>query len=69
YENYPVFNLSIPKACAGVPPEVLNPAKSWMGTSQSFQATLEKLGRLFVDNFKNYADKADAAVLGAGPKL
>ncbi|KAJ3411166.1 Protein kinase C-like 1 [Chytridiales sp. JEL 0842] len=69
YENYPVFNLSIPKTCPGVPPEVLNPAKSWMGTSQSFQATLEKLGRLFVDNFKNYADKADAAVLGAGPKL
>ena len=68
YENYPIFNLAIPKTVTGVPPEILNPAKSWLGTSQSFTATLEKLGRLFKENFSAYADKADASVIAAGPK-
>jgi phosphoenolpyruvate carboxykinase (ATP) len=69
YETYPIFNLQIPKTVTGVPPEVLNPAKCWMGTAESFKATVEKLGRLFVDNFKSYEDKATADVLSAGPKL
>ncbi|KAJ3278888.1 Protein kinase C-like 1, partial [Blyttiomyces sp. JEL0837] len=69
YDNYPIFNLAIPKTVTGVPSEVLNPAKSWMGTKESFDATLHKLGGLFIDNFKSYADKAEASVLKAGPVL
>ncbi|KAJ3116079.1 Protein kinase C-like 1 [Phlyctochytrium bullatum] len=69
YETYPIFNLQIPKAVTGVPPEVLNPRKAWLGTAESYTATVEKLARLFVDNFKEFADKADAAVLKAGPAL
>ncbi|KAJ1569489.1 Protein kinase C-like 1, partial [Cladochytrium tenue] len=67
YETYPVFGLQIPRAAKGVPPEVLNPAKSWLGTKESFDATLKKLARLFNDNFKAFADKASPEVIAAGP--
>jgi phosphoenolpyruvate carboxykinase (ATP) len=69
YENYPTFNLSIPKTCPGVPAEILNPAKTWMGDSASYQKTLVKLAGLFKDNFKTFADKATKDILEAGPVL
>jgi ATP-dependent phosphoenolpyruvate carboxykinase len=69
YEKYEIFGLSIPKSCPGVPAEILNPAKTWTGTNASYTATLNKLAKLFIDNFSKYSDKATADVLAAGPKL
>ena len=51
YETYDVFNLSVPKTCAGVPDELLNPKKSWTGTAD-FSDEVTKLGELFNENFK-----------------
>jgi phosphoenolpyruvate carboxykinase (ATP) len=67
YEVYPQFNLSIPKAVTGVPSEILNPAKTWTGTAESYKVTLAKLSHLFTENFKAYADKAHPEILAAGP--
>ncbi|KAJ1563063.1 Protein kinase C-like 1, partial [Cladochytrium tenue] len=50
-DTYPVFDLHIPRAVTVVPPEVLNSAKSWLGTKQSFDATLVKLAGLFNEKF------------------
>ncbi|KAJ3013270.1 Protein kinase C-like 1 [Thoreauomyces humboldtii] len=69
YETYPKFNLAIPKTCTGVPSEILNPAKTWSGTQQTYDAALDKLAGLFDENFKSYADKASPAVIAAGPQL
>jgi phosphoenolpyruvate carboxykinase (ATP) len=69
YENYPVFNLSIPKTVTGVPADVLNPAKSWLGTQESYVETVQKLAKLFVSNFQPYAEKALPEVLKAGPQI
>ncbi|KAJ3054792.1 Protein kinase C-like 1 [Rhizophlyctis rosea] len=69
YENYPIFNLQIPTNVTGVPPEILNPAKTWGGSQDNFQQTVTKLATLFNDNFKTYADKASQEVLAAGPRL
>lgn len=52
-------------ACAGVPSELLNPKKSWIGKSD-FKAEVTKLGILFVENFKKYADEATLEVIKAG---
>ncbi|TPX73698.1 phosphoenolpyruvate carboxykinase (ATP) [Chytriomyces confervae] len=67
FENYPVFNLSIPKTCTGVPSDVLDPRKSWMGTADSYTATTEKLAKLFINNFAAYVDQTGHAVLQGGP--
>ena len=65
YETYETFNLHVPKACAGVPSELLNPAKSWNGAT-NFKDEVKKLGGLFVENFKKYQDEATKDVISAG---
>jgi len=57
YENFPVFNLSIPVSCPGVPTELLNPAKSWQGTATEFQTEVVELARLFKENFVKFHDQ------------
>jgi phosphoenolpyruvate carboxykinase (ATP) len=66
YETYETFNLQVPKTCTGVPDDVLNPAKCWTG-SADFKGEVIKLGDLFNENFKKYADEATAEVIAAGP--
>ncbi|KAJ5899502.1 Phosphoenolpyruvate carboxykinase (ATP) [Penicillium taxi] len=67
YENYEVFNLPVPKACPGVPSELLNPKHGWTATA-SFGDEVNKLGKLFNENFKKYSDQATPEVLAAAPK-
>jgi phosphoenolpyruvate carboxykinase (ATP) len=67
YETYETFNLQVPTSCPGVPDELLNPAKSWTGTAD-FKGEVNKLGVLFNENFKKYADEATAEVIAAGPQ-
>lgn len=66
YETYDVFNLYVPKTCPGVPSEVLNPKHGWTGTT-AFSDEVNKLGKLFNDNFKKYTDQATKDVIEAGP--
>lgn len=68
FETYDVFNLSVPKTCTGVPDEILNPKKSWTGTTD-FKDEVTKLGQLFQENFKKYADEATPEVIKAGPEV
>ncbi|ORX94631.1 ATP-utilizing phosphoenolpyruvate carboxykinase [Basidiobolus meristosporus CBS 931.73] len=69
FENYPIFNIEIPKSVSNVPSEVLNPSAAWKGTKESYVATVEKLAGLFNDNFKLYADKATPEIVAAGPRV
>ncbi|DAA73407.1 TPA_exp: Uncharacterized protein A8136_4816 [Trichophyton benhamiae CBS 112371] len=68
YEVYDTFNLHIPTSCPGVPSELLNPKTSWTG-SADFKQEVTKLGVLFNDNFKKYADEATPEVIAAGPAV
>ena len=68
YEVYDTFGLSVPKTCPNVPDELLNPAKSWNGTAD-FKEEVQKLGKLFMENFKKYQDEATPEVLKAGPHV
>lgn len=62
---YEVFNLHVPTSCPGVPRELLNPKKSWTGGA-NFNGEVTKLGVLFTENFKKYADEATPEVIQAG---
>jgi phosphoenolpyruvate carboxykinase (ATP) len=67
YSLDPVFNLEVPQAVPGVPPEVLNPRNTWKdGAAYDEQA--RKLARMFVDNFKGFEADAAPDVRAAGPK-
>ncbi|EMR08229.1 phosphoenolpyruvate carboxykinase (ATP) [Pneumocystis murina B123] len=69
YQNFPVFNLQIPKHIEGIPPEILNPFESWRGTKEEFYENLYKLAELFIKNFEKYKDMATQNVLDAGPVI
>jgi len=69
YENYPVFNLDIPKKVTRVPDEILHPEVAWKTEPNEYESTLHKLAKLFQENFKLYEDQASEAVRAAGPKM
>ena len=58
----------MPKTCSNVPDDILNPKKSWTGTTD-FKEEVTKLGVLFQENFKKYADEATEEVIKAGPDV
>jgi phosphoenolpyruvate carboxykinase (ATP) len=68
FENFPIFNLAIPKAVNGVPSEILHPAKVWP-SKEAFQTEVEKLGGMFQKAFAKYEDAIGAEVKNAGPIL
>jgi len=62
----PVFGLHVPESCPGVPSEVLQPRETWSDKA-AYDAAAVDLARRFRENFEEYADAADPAVLAAGP--
>jgi len=67
-EGSPYFRLAIPREVRGVPGEVLRPWESWADRA-AYESAAERLARMFVDNFEQYADGVSAEVREAGPKL
>ena len=63
----PTFGFHVPKACPGVPDELLNPRSSWPDGA-AYDAQAAKLAMMFHDNFKTYTDEVSAAVEQAGPR-
>ena len=51
YEVHPLFNLKMPKACDGVPAEILNPRNTW-SDPQAYDRQAETLRGMFRDNFE-----------------
>ncbi|KAF5827858.1 phosphoenolpyruvate carboxykinase, splice variant [Dunaliella salina] len=71
----PIFNLSIPTACPGVPSTVLQPELSWPDRAK-FHDTLEHLAKLFMQNFSTFLDgdryvgpEMAARMIAGGPQL
>src|SRR5262245_30996200 len=59
YETDPMFNLSVPTACPGVPAEVLNPRNTWKDPS-AYDEQARRLANMFAENFKAFeADATD----------
>ena len=63
-----IFGFAVPLECAGVPKEILVPSNTWKSQAD-YQATANKLARLFHENFKAYASEASRELLEAAPKV
>ncbi|WRT70260.1 phosphoenolpyruvate carboxykinase (ATP) [Kwoniella shivajii] len=68
FENFPIFNLAIPKAIEGVPSEILDPVKVWP-SKDAFNAEVNKLGGMFQKAFSKYEAGLSKEVLLSGPQL
>jgi len=68
YEHMPIFNLSIPVSCPGVPSELLNPRNTWENKDAYDQHALH-LATLFVKNFEKYAAGVSPDIMAAAPTI
>ena len=67
YTTDPIFNLSVPTSCPGVPQDVLNPRSTWADAA-AYDAQAKKLAAMFAENFKTFAATAATDVREAGPR-
>jgi len=65
--NDPFFGVQIPQTCPDVPPEVLQPRKTWKDP-QAYDAQARKLAGMFTENFKQFANDASPDIRAAGPR-
>ena len=69
FTKLPIFNLSIPNSLDGVDSNILNPINTWNDKSD-YNASLEKLAKMFVENFKKYqTTNSEFDYSAAGPEI
>jgi phosphoenolpyruvate carboxykinase (ATP) len=64
----PNFGFAVPQTCPDVPGEVLWPRDTWADKA-AYDSQARTLAQMFVDNFKQYEDRVNDTVRGAGPHL
>ena len=68
YVAHEVFGLMTPQTCPNVPSEILNPRNTWADKTL-YDTKAANLAVQFVHNFEKYAEKANAEILAAAPKV
>jgi phosphoenolpyruvate carboxykinase (ATP) len=64
-ERDTIFGFDVVSQCPGVPDEILLPREAWADKA-AYDATAQKLGTLFRDNFRKYEAGVTADVRAAG---
>jgi phosphoenolpyruvate carboxykinase (ATP) len=54
YTSHPVFGVSVPQSCEGVPSDILDPRNTW-ADKNTCDAKANELAIQFNKNFKKYA--------------
>ncbi len=60
------FGFEVPESCPNVPDEILQPRNTWADKDE-YDATADKLAKMFLANFGRYEDGVSAAVNSAAP--
>jgi phosphoenolpyruvate carboxykinase (ATP) len=69
FDTTRTFRLHVPKTLSSIDPKILNPRNAWEDKDK-FDATRDKLGQMFIDNFKKYqSEDSEFDFAEAGPKL
>ncbi len=67
YRRDPVFGMEVPLSIEGVPSELLDPRSTW-ADGDDYDAKAAGLARMFIENFKDYADGVSENVRVAAPR-
>ncbi len=67
-EPDPFFGLEVPKACEGVPQEVLDPRSTWTD-GKAYDAKAKELAESFKKNFEQFAGDVSQEVKASGPMV
>lgn len=66
FEQHPVFGLSFPTSCDGVPAELLNPRNTW-SDKEAYDKQASHLAKLFNENFEQFASGVGEEIKAAAP--
>jgi phosphoenolpyruvate carboxykinase (ATP) len=66
YRIDPVFGFEVPVKVPGVDSALLDPRSTWADPA-AYDRRADELARMFRDNFAQFADTVEAAVVAAGP--
>jgi len=66
FETHEIFGFTIPRACPGIPSELLNPRNTWRDKS-AYQEKANYLASLFIKNFRKYSSGVTDDILAAAP--
>jgi phosphoenolpyruvate carboxykinase (ATP) len=66
YVSDPNFGFAVPTACSEIPSQMLQPKLTWADPA-AYDATAQKLAKLFHNNFEQFADQSTASIVSAGP--
>lgn len=58
----------MPKTCPNVPSEILNPRNTWENKND-YDKKANELAQAFLDNFKQFEEFADKAIIQTLPKV
>jgi phosphoenolpyruvate carboxykinase (ATP) len=67
YKEHPVFGVSMPLSCPGVPAELLDPRNTW-DDKGAYDQKANHLARLFNENFETYASGVNEEIKAAAPR-
>ena len=68
YTTHPVFGVSVPQSCEGVPSNILDPRNTW-ADQNTYDAKANELAIQFNKNFEKYASQASEEIKSAAPKV
>jgi phosphoenolpyruvate carboxykinase (ATP) len=67
YHQDPVFGFEVPNTCEGVPPEILDPSKTWPNRRE-YLRKYDALAARYIENFKLMEDGCPPEIVQAGPR-
>jgi len=67
FSKHPVFGVEVPAFVPNVPDHILDPRDTW-ADKEAYDRIAADLAYKFVENFKKYADFANAEILAGAPK-
>jgi len=65
FDRHPLFGLEIPDACPGVPPEVLDPRRTWQD-GEAYDEKAREVATRFSRNFEKFEPHVEDRVSAAG---
>lgn len=68
FVNHEIFGVAMPKACANVPTEILDPRNTW-ADKNAYDEKANFLASSFVKNFEKFASFANEEILAGAPRV
>lgn len=68
FVRHPIFGLTMPTTCPGVPSDILNPVATWHD-KEAYEQTAHKLAHLFTTNFTQYASFANDEIMSGAMEI